>query len=75
MKCKIHKTVCTLFGSPKIEKTKSHTYIFEEKKSEFDSRFGFILRNKIDSQVEYEKTKLYYVSKELKSTFPVQETL
>ena len=63
-----------LFGNKKVENTQS-VNIVEKYMSEFDSRFGFIQRNGIDSREEYEKTKLYYVSKKINSSFPVQETL
>ncbi len=63
-----------LFGNKKVESTQS-VNIVERYMSEFDSRFGFILRNGIDSREEYEKTKSYYVSKKINSSFPVQETL
>ncbi len=63
-----------LFGNKKVESTQS-VNIVERYMSEFDSRFGFILRNWIDSREEYEKTKSYYVSKKINSSFPVQETL
>ena len=63
-----------LFGNKKVESTQS-VNIVERYMSEFDSRFGFILQNGIDSREEYEKTKSYYVSKKINSSFPVQETL
>ena len=67
-----------LFGNKKVESTQSVNIvenIVERYMSEFDSRFGFILQNGIDSREEYEKTKSYYVSKKINSSFPVQETL
>lgn len=63
-----------LFGNKKVESTQS-VNIVERYMSEFDSRFGFILRNGIDSREEYEKTKSYYVSKKINSSFPVQGLL
>jgi hypothetical protein len=37
--------------------------VVEKYMSEFDSRFEFVLRNKLSSREEYEETKSFYVFK------------
>ncbi|MFA6571859.1 MAG: hypothetical protein WCT77_11565 [Bacteroidota bacterium] len=63
MKYKIYKLVCFLVGNKKVEKVESRTDMnaVEKYTSEFDNRFGFILKHELSSREEYEETKSYYV--------------
>lgn len=63
-KNKMYKIISFLFIHKKVE-THTSMNLVEKYMYEFDNRFGFILRNGIDSPEQYEKTKLYYISKNL----------